>query len=139
MTTPVTDDPARGRGYVWAGIAACLLGPILVVAQIIGMKYLFTPWYSPILGTLGAALLLVGLVRRWSILRLIALVLVAAFAGLQWFFLGVMLKLPEYDGPARPGDELPSFASTYADGRPFTAADLRDGTRRAIVFFRGRW
>jgi hypothetical protein len=138
MTTSATDDPARGRGYVWAGIVACLLGPLLVFAQI-GMKHLFVPWYSPILATLGAALLLLAVTRRRSTLRLILLVLVAAFAGLQWYFLGVLMKLPDYEGPARPGDELPSFASKYADGQPFTHADLRDGSRRAMVFFRGRW
>ena len=29
--------------------------------------------------------------------------------------------------------------STFADGRPFTDEDLRDGSRHVMVFFRGRW
>jgi hypothetical protein len=49
------------------------------------------------------------------------------------------MKLPAYEGPARPGQEFPAFASTYPDSRSFTEADLRDGSRRAMVFFRGRW
>jgi hypothetical protein len=138
MSTATTDDPARGRGYALAGIAVSLLGPLLFVVQI-SLKSLFVPWYSPILGTLGAVLLLIAVTHRRTLLRLTAFVVVAAVAVLQWYFLGVMMKLPEYDGPARPGDELPSFNSTFADGRPFTPAILRDGTRRAIVFFRGRW
>jgi hypothetical protein len=53
--------------------------------------------------------------------------------------LSSLMKLPAYEGPARPGQEFPAFASTYPDGRSFTEADLRDGSRRAMVFFRGRW
>jgi hypothetical protein len=29
--------------------------------------------------------------------------------------------------------------AALADGRPVTEADLRDGSRHAMVFFRGRW
>src|SRR5262249_37872242 len=129
---------SRGRGYFWAGLAVCLLGVALVVAQF-SLKVLVVPWYAPALASLGALLLLVSVARRRSIPRLAALVLVAAFAGFQWFFLVSMIKLPAYEGPARAGEQLPAFTSKYADGRDFTEADLHDGSRRALVFFRGRW
>jgi hypothetical protein len=129
---------SSGRGYFWAGIGACLLGLALVVAQF-SLKRLGTPWYSPALATVGAVMLLAALARRWSIPRVVALVLIAGFAGLQWYFLVVLMKLPTYEGPARAGQPFPAFHSTLADGRPFTDADLRDGSRRVMVFFRGRW
>jgi hypothetical protein len=137
-TTPTVESRARGRGYFWAGIAACLLGPALVAAQF-QLQHLIVPWYSPVLATLGVFLLLAAVFRRRSVPRLIALVLVAAFAGLQWYFLAVLMKLPEYAGPARAGEPIPAFHSTLADGQPFTEADLRDGSRHALIFFRGRW
>jgi hypothetical protein len=137
-TTPSTVSRASGRGYFWAGIIACLLGPAALFAQV-KLQYLSVPWYSPILATLGAFLLLVAVFSRRSIPRLIALVLVAAFAGLQWYFLAVLMKLPEYTGPARKGEPIPAFHTTLADGRSFTEEDLRDGSRHAMVFFRGRW
>jgi hypothetical protein len=50
------------------------------------------------------------------------------------------MKLPDYEGPARAGQQLPAFQATLAsNGRPFTDADLGDGHRRVMVFFRGRW
>ena len=64
--------------------------------------------------------------------------LVAAFAGFQWYFLVSLMKLPDYAGPAQAGKQFPAFAATLADGRPFTDADLRDGAARH-GFFRGRW
>jgi hypothetical protein len=65
--------------------------------------------------------------------------LVTAFAGLQWYFLVSMMKLPEYNGPAQPGKRLPPFQAEFANGRSFTEADLADGSRRVMTFFRGRW
>jgi len=137
-TTPSANLRSRGRGYFWAGIGACLLGLALTAVQF-GLKHLAVPWYSPVLATLGAFLLLVAVARRRSIPRLIALGLVAALAGFQWYFLGSLIKLPAYEGPAQAGKQLPAFSTTLADGRPFTDADLRDGSRHVLAFFRGRW
>jgi hypothetical protein len=138
-TTSPSQQRSTGRAYFWAGIGACLLGLALVFVQMFGLKYLFVPWYSPILATLGAVLLLLAVVRRRSITRVIVLVLVAAFAGLQWYGLVSMVKLPDYVGPAQPGKQLPPFQAVFADGRPFTEEDLADGSRRVMTFFRGRW
>jgi hypothetical protein len=85
---------STGRAYFWAGVAACLLGPALAVAQF-SLKQLFVPWYVPALATLGAFLLLVAVARRRSVPRVLALVLVAALAGLEWYFL-VSLRFPYY-------------------------------------------
>jgi hypothetical protein len=137
-TIPSATPRSRGRGYFWAGIAACLLGLALTVAQF-ALKYLAVPWYSPVLATLGALLLLVAVARRLSIPRVIALVLVAAVAGFQWYALVSLMKLPAYDGPAQPGKPVPAFTATLADGRSFTEADFRDGSRHVMTFFRGRW
>jgi hypothetical protein len=142
MSAPATTASVApcppGRAYFWAGIALGLLGPVAAVVQF-GLKHLSAPWYSPVLATLGALLLLVAVVRRRSIPRVITLVLVAAFAGLQWYFLAVLTKLPEYTGPARAGEPMPVFHGTLADGRPFTQEDFRDESRHVMAFFRGRW
>jgi hypothetical protein len=137
---PPATDRSRGGVYLWAGVAACLLGIALVFVQF-SLKIVAVPWYTPILATLGVVLLLVALVQRWSRLRFVALLLVAALAGLEWYGLLVLvnLKLPPYEGPAQPGTQFPAFTSTYADGRQFSDADCRDGSRRVMTFFRGRW
>jgi arginine exporter protein ArgO len=137
-TSPAATERSLGRPYFWAGVGVCLLGLAVAVAQV-SLKYLFVPWYSPVLATLGAFLLLGALARRRSIPRVIALVLVAACAGLQWYLLVALMKLPSYEGPAQAGKQLPAFSATLADGRAFTEADFQDGSRRVMVFFRGRW
>ncbi len=137
-TTSPSIDRSRGRAIFWAGIGACLLGLALVVVQF-GLKLVFVPWYSPILATVGAVFLLLSVASRRSAARVAALVLVTAFAGLQWYFLVSMIKLPDYKGPAQPGRGLPPFQAMFANGRSFTDADLADGSRRVMTFFRGRW
>src|SRR4051812_12057301 len=124
-------ERSTGRVSFWAGLAVCLLGVALAYAQF-NMKRLVVPWYSPALATLGALLLLLALSRRVSVVRVIALLLVTAFAGFQWYFLGVLMKAPAYEGPALAGSRLPAFRATFADGRPFTEVDLRDGSRRVM-------
>jgi hypothetical protein len=134
-----SDDPARGRAYLWAGVAVCLLTLPLVAVQFAALKWLFAPWYSPVMVSTGAVLILVSFARRPGVLRGFIFIVVAAFAGFQWFFLASLAKLPEYTGPVKAGERLPAFAAVSADRRPFTDESLRDGSRRAMVFFRGRW
>ena len=136
-TTPAAVSRSRGRGYFWAGLAVCVLGIAAVVVQFaVGIPK--TPWYSPVLATIGALLLLLALARRFTIPRVLGLLLVAGFAGLQWYFFGVMMKLPDYKGP-EAGRPVPAFTATLADGRTLQDSDLRDGKRSILVFFRGRW
>jgi len=128
----------KGRGFFLAGLVACLLGPLLIFVQF-GLKWLFVPWYSAVLASLGAVLVLVSVIQRPGLMRVAALLFVAAFAAFQWYFHGWMMKLPEYAGPAQAGKQLPAFTAVQANGEPFTDTTLTDGTRRAFVFFRGRW
>ena len=137
-TTPSISQRSQGRAYFWAGLGACLLGVALVIAQFTLLKYLDMPWYSPALASLGALLLLVAVASRPTILRVIVLLLVAAFAGMQWYLMVWKMKLPAYEGP-RAGQQMPSFTAALADGTPITDADFRDGSRHVMTFFRGRW
>src|SRR5687768_12805363 len=96
--SPPQVNRSRGRGLFWLGIAACLLG-LGLAALLMAMKVLREPWYAPILATLGALLLLASLVKRFTIVRLVALVLVTVLACFQWFALLALARLPEYQGP----------------------------------------
>jgi hypothetical protein len=136
-TTPAAVPRSRGRGYFWLGLGLCALGIAGFMAQF-ALNIPKTPWYSPALATIGALLLLLSLARRFTIPRVLGLLLVAGFAGLQWYFFGVMMKLPDYKGP-EPGRPVPAFAATLADGKTLQDSDLRDGKRSVLVFFRGRW
>jgi hypothetical protein len=108
LPTPPGKDYSCGRAYFWAGIGACLLGLGLFFVQF-ALKYLFVPWYSPVLASVGAGLLLAAVTGRRSIPRLTALLVVTALAALQWYFLVSMMKLPDYTGPAQAGKQLPAF------------------------------
>ena len=137
-TTPPVTDRSRGRGYFWAGVGACLLGLALAFVQF-RLGYLRTPWYSPGLATVGALLLVFAVARRVTVVRVLALLLVVGLAGFQWFALGWLMRLPAYEGTVRAGERFPAFSGTKADGSSFSDADLRDGSRHVMVFFRGRW
>src|SRR5439155_8912198 len=102
-TVPAVNERSRGRGYLWAGLGVCVLGLALAVAQVALLRYLATPWYSPALATLGLLLLLVAVVKRPTVVRILALLLVAALAGWLWFGMGLRSKLPAYEGPAQVG------------------------------------
>src|SRR5262245_46782206 len=124
MTTTSTTTPAKarapGRGYLWAAIGLCLLGVAINFVQFFVLKKFFVPWYGPAMSTLGVLLLILAVARRRSVTRVVALVLVAAFAGFGWYFLVSLAKLPEYTGPAQAGRPIPTFQTTLADGRPFS-------------------
>jgi hypothetical protein len=136
-TTPAVNR-ASGRLLLWTGIAAAVLGIVLCAIQF-GLKMLFVPWYAPALATIGALLLLAAVLKRLSVTRIVVLVLVTALAGLEWYFLGSLAKIPEYTGPARAGRPIPAFRTVLADGRAFTEQDLQTGRASVLVFFRGRW
>jgi hypothetical protein len=138
-TTRTAEDRSLGRGNLWTGIALCVLAFALVAVQIAVLKRLFVPWYFPALTTLGFLLIVLSLGKRASVTRFIALVLVGALAGFQWYFLVSIAKLPDYTGPATAGAKMPTFQTAYADGKPFTDKDLQVGTPTVMTFFRGRW
>jgi hypothetical protein len=128
-----------GRGFLWAGLGLVLLAIALVAVQYGVLRWLTTPWHTPILLTLGAVFLVLAVARRRTVVRIAVLVLVIALAGFEWFFLTSMSRLPSYEGPARAGQPMPAFQTKLADGRTFTEKELQGDQGSVMVFFRGRW
>src|SRR5438105_12503974 len=124
-TTPFPGKPLEptGRSAVWLGLAVGLLGPLLYVVQLKAGR-LVVPWYLPVLGTLGCLLVLASLGRRRSLGRILLLGVLGFLALGEWFFLLSVSKLPAYSGPVAVGKPFPAFATTWADGTPFTEASL---------------
>src|SRR5262245_33861364 len=137
ITTPAVER-SRGRGWLWLGILAAVLAVVASFVQI-QLRILLVPWYAPVVTTLGLIFVIASLAQRPSVTRIIFLVLIVALAGLEWYFVAYLSKLPDYAGPARPGQNIPAFETALADGRTFTDHDLRDGTSSVLTFFRGRW
>jgi hypothetical protein len=131
-------QPTRRLPLFLLGILFFIAGPAIYAAQF-QMRHLTTPWYAPILATMGVLLMVVSVVRRPGILRGIGLVLFALFCGMEWFMVLVALVTPAYSGPAQIGRTLPAFATELADGKTFTDKNLADGTPTVLLFFRGRW
>lgn len=133
--------PSAGSRHWWpflAGLIFFVLGPVAYLLQI-RLKDLATPWYLPALSTAGVALMILSLWRRRGIVRGLILIPFVLLCGLEWYGIGVASRTPSYAGLARPGSEIPRFASRRADGSPFTEADLRTGPDTVVVFYRGRW
>jgi len=136
---PDADSPARRRRPLFLiGILLCILGPALYFGQVY-LRHLWTPWYIPMLATLGLVLMLVSARERRSVLRGVALLPFLLLCGLEWYVLLVASRTPEYAGPARPGAKLPAFTAALSDGQALTNRDLAEGQPTALVFFRGRW
>lgn len=122
-----------------AGIVLFVLGPAIYAFQL-SAKELVTPWYLPILATIGAALMMLSVWRRFGVVRMIGLVLFALVCAFEWSGLLVVMKSPSYTGPATAGHNVPAFSARLADGRPFTEADLRNGPAATVLlFYRGHW
>jgi hypothetical protein len=125
--------------WLWLGVGLFLLGVVLFFVQAFVFKHLVTPWYMPILFTLGALSALVSVRQRRTWTRVIALVVLALFSGFQWYFILSISRLPEYKGPVQVDKRIPEFTSTFADGSSFTDRDLQKGTPTVLVFYRGHW
>ena len=141
----ITSPPAAGvrrfpgRLYLWLGIALVVLGPVLFIIIQTQAKILKTPWYVPGLATVGVALVLLSLARKFTVSRSIAIVLCGLLTGAEWYFLVSLSKLPPYTGPVSAGTSFPTFTTTLADGSIFNHDNLRGEQNTALVFFRGRW
>jgi hypothetical protein len=128
-----------GRIYLVLGLLVALAGPVLYAGQL-QAKVLSTPWYAPILGTVGLLLLVLAMRQSRSIWRWLAAGFVTLFAAFEWVWLLVLVGAPTYTGPVKAGQFFPEFATTLADGSPFTRESmLRGGRQTVMVFFRGRW
>jgi len=139
MNTPATASrPSRVWLPFLAGALLFFVGPVGYFAQL-GARQLWTPWYVPLLASVGLLLMAASLWRRPGAVRFLGLAAFGLLCGLEWYFLLVASKTPAYAGPALPGRQIPAFAARRADGGRFTDENLRDGTPSLLVFFRGRW
>jgi hypothetical protein len=139
ITTPtIKINRSAGRRMFWSGIAVCLASLIIPALQY-SFGSLIVPWYSPILGTIGAGLLMWSFNQRRTVFRGMTCVLLVLLAVMQWHFLVSASKLPEYAGTAHVGDKFPAFETKWSDGTPFTNQDLATGETTVLTFFRGRW
>jgi hypothetical protein len=133
-----TNSRHPGRTWLFVGMFLAVGGVLIYLLLTFSANMLITPWYVPLLGTVGVALMVLALVRSRSIWRWTAVTLFTLFVGFQW--LGVFaMRVPAYTGPAKNGDPFPAFASTLADGSAFTQDDLKVDQNTVMVFFRGHW
>lgn len=135
---PPETQAATGRGLLWLGLALGLLAILAYIAQL-SAKILVLPWYMPILGTLGAGLMFFAVVKSRSWVRIGLFVVLALLAAFQWLLVTGITRLPAYTGPVAAGQPFPAFATTLADGTPFTQDDLKGGQNTVLVFYRGHW
>jgi hypothetical protein len=127
-----------GRLYLVLGLLVAVAGLVIYAVQL-HAKLLSAPWYAPILATAGAGLAVLALVRSRSVWRWAAATCLTLFAAAEWVFLLVLMSTPAYTGPAKAGQPFPAFATTLADGAPFSQEDLKGDRNTVLLFFRGRW
>ena len=143
MTTtipPIAAAPAAGRRLLWLGIAIFLLGRLVKAVLVFGAGVLHTPWYSPILATIGVGLIALSLVRRVTVWRIVALLLIGLLAAGEWWFLLGYSRIPTYAGPVSVEQPFPEFSpASLADGTLFTRDNLIGEKDTVLVFFRGLW
>lgn len=137
-TTYVVARKRPGRSAFWLGVACAVLGPALYMAQL-KMGRLVVPWYLPILGTVGFLFMFAALGRARSIGRVALVGVLGLLAAGEWFAVVSFSRLPAYTGPATVGKPFPAFATAWADGSPFTQANVSADKNTIVVFFRGRW
>jgi hypothetical protein len=137
-STATAAPPTRRWPLFLLGVLLFIAGPAIYVVEF-QMKHLKTPWYVPIMATVGVLLMAVSVIQRRGILRIVGLVLFAVVCGFQWLMLLVGVATPSYTGPAQAGKKMPAFATALADGKAFTDKDLEDGKPTVLLFFRGRW
>jgi hypothetical protein len=137
--TPKVSAPPRPRLYFSLGVLIFLLGIVTLGLQYFGLKRLnVVPWYLPVLGTAGVALMVLSVYQRPKVWRILGLTLFVLLAGMEWFLV-LGSKLPEYQGPAKVGTTIPAFTTTLADGASFTDQDLQKANPTILLFFRGHW
>ena len=133
-----TTSRRLGRFLLLLGVFLAVAGPVVMILLMFAAKILITPWYAPLLGTLGVALIILALMRSRSIWRWTVVVIITVFVGFQWWAL-LAMRTPAYTGPVKDGEPFPAFATTLADGASFTQHDLKGDQNTVMVFFRGHW
>src|SRR6516225_2734705 len=99
-----------GRSLLLLGVFLAVAGPVLMILLMFAAKILITPWYAPLLGTLGVALIVLALMRSRSIWRWTAVVIFTLFVAFQWYAL-LGMHTPAYTGPVKDGQPFPAFAT----------------------------
>jgi hypothetical protein len=127
-----------GRSLLLVGVLVAVAGPVLTILLTFAAKILITPWYAPLLGTLGVALIILALMRSRTLWRWTAVVIFTLFVAFQWWVV-LAMRTPAYTGPVKDGQPFPAFATTLAIGSTFTQADLQGDQNTVMVFFRGHW
>jgi hypothetical protein len=133
---PVTSS---GRGLLWLGILCAILGPPLYLAQLLIWGQTVSPWYLPVLATLGVGLVVLSLSCRRTAWRWLAFAFALLIAGGSWWFLTSYVRLPGYKGPVIADRSFPEFRVQRADGTAFSPIDPAGDRATALVFFRGHW
>ena len=137
--TPKVSAPPRPRTYFLLGVLIFSLGMVAFVVQYFGLQRLnVVPWYLPVLGTAGVALMVLSVYQRPRVWRSLGLAVFVLLAGMEWLLI-LGSKLPEYQGPAKVGTTIPAFTTTLADGTSFSDQDLQKGKPTVLLFFRGHW
>jgi hypothetical protein len=138
-SSPVAGESrSPGRLIAWSGLAIAVLGVVGYMVQLFVLKRTFEPWYVPIMGTLGAGLLLWSVLLQRTVWRKI-LLLVWMLVVFEWFFMIVLSRLPPYTGPVTVGKPFPAFTTKLADGSSFTQQRFQGDKDTVLVFFRCRW
>lgn len=127
-----------GRAMLLTGIALFVAPLVVYGVQLVGLEWMAVPWYIPILGTLGVCLMLLAIVRRFTLVRAACVLVFGLLVAVQWWYFLSYSVLPNTSEILAEGVSFPAFETTRADGTPFTSDDLL-GQRTLLVFFRGRW
>lgn len=130
--------PSSGWMYLLAGILVAVSGMVTYIVRM-QAKVLSSPWYVPVLATLGALLIVYSLAERRTIWRWGTAGLFALLAAGTWFMFLVGMAAPPYTGPVTVGRAFPSFETQLASGSRFGQADLQGDQNTILLFFRGRW
>ncbi len=133
-----SDAPRRWPWFV-VGVTVFLLGLILNFVQFGLLEIVATPWYVPIMMTLGVICMFISVLQRGGILRMVGILPFALMNAGVWYMLLIMFATPPYSGLSTAGNPLPSFAAKLADGTPFSNADLTKGESSVMLFYRGHW
>jgi hypothetical protein len=138
MDTNIEQPTSRGWPLFLFGVLFFVIGVAAYFVQMLIPRF-ETPWYLPILFTLGVVLMAISAWQRRGVFRIGGLVVFTLLCGAVWFLLGVMTKTPPYTGPAQVGQKVPAFQASFADGKAFTQGDLESGKKSALIFYRGKW
>lgn len=139
MPAAVASDtaPRRRVPLLLLGTLLFLIGPIVYTVQV-QIRYLKTPWYIPILSTIGLFLILNWVWQRRSLLRIATAIPYILLYAFMWVAL-IGLNTPQYRGPLQAPRLVPKFVTMTVEGDRFTEKDLQSGVPSVLVFFRGRW